>query len=44
MLQVTPITVHPTIDKAAHYFDMDVIHTPVGPDFKADVAAMEKVS
>ncbi|WAR16693.1 SGPL-like protein [Mya arenaria] len=39
---IAPITVHPTIDKAAHYFDMDVIHTPVGNDFKADVNAIEQ--
>ncbi|KAH3709466.1 uncharacterized protein LOC127858788 [Dreissena polymorpha] len=39
---VTPISVHPTIDKAAHYFDMDVIHTPMDKDFRADVKAIEQ--
>ncbi|KAK3088897.1 hypothetical protein FSP39_025176 [Pinctada imbricata] len=39
---VAPVTIHPTIDKAADYFGLKVIHTPVGPDFRADVKAMEK--
>ncbi|KAL3892346.1 hypothetical protein ACJMK2_004559 [Sinanodonta woodiana] len=39
---VTPITIHPTIDKAAHYFGLEVIHTPIGPDFRADVSALAK--
>lgn len=41
--KVAPITIHPTIDKAAHYFGLKVIHTPVTDDFKADIKAMEKV-
>jgi hypothetical protein len=41
--QVAPTTVHPTIDKAAHYFGLKVVHTPVGSDFKADVQAMKEV-
>jgi glutamate/tyrosine decarboxylase-like PLP-dependent enzyme len=40
---VAPTTVHPTIDKAAHYFGLKVVHTPVGADFKADVQAMKEV-
>ncbi|KAL4218090.1 hypothetical protein ACF0H5_022826 [Mactra antiquata] len=39
---VAPITVHPTIDKAAHYFGLDIIHTPMSADFTADVKAMEE--
>lgn len=39
---VAPTTVHPTIDKAAHYFGLKVVHTPVGADFKADVQAMKE--
>ncbi|KAG5442727.1 Sphingosine-1-phosphate lyase 1, variant 2 [Clonorchis sinensis] len=32
---------HPAFDKAAHYFDLDVVHVPVDPiSCKADVAAM----
>lgn len=38
---VLPATAHPAFDKAAHYFDLQVIRTPVGPDFRADVAAMQ---
>ena len=40
---MAPTTVHPTIDKAAHYFGLKVVHTPVGADFKADVQAMKEV-
>ena len=42
--QVAPITIHPTIDKAAHYFGLEVIHTPVDSNYKADVKAMENVT
>ena len=42
-LQVAPVTIHPTIDKAAHYFGLEVIHVPVTSDFRADVSAMSKV-
>ncbi len=38
---ILPATAHPAFDKAAHYFDLQVIRTPVGPDFRADVAAMQ---
>lgn len=38
---ILPTTAHPAFDKAAHYFDMRVIHVPVGDDFRADVAATE---
>jgi hypothetical protein len=31
------------MDKAAHYFGLTITHVPVGPDYKADVKAMEKV-
>ncbi len=36
-----PKTAHPAFDKAAHYFGLRAVHVPVGPDFRADVAAME---
>jgi len=36
-----PRTAHPAFDKAAHYFGLRAVHVPVGPDFRADVAAME---
>ena len=37
---VAPITAHAAFDKAAHYFDMKIVRTPVGPDMRADVAAL----
>ena len=37
---VVPSTVHPAFDKAAHYLDLEVHKVPVGPDMRADVAAM----
>lgn len=36
---LVPSTVHPAFVKAGHYFDVDVVHVPVGPDGRADVAA-----
>ena len=38
---VMPVTGHPAMRKAFHWFDMDVTLVPVGPDQRADVAAME---
>jgi glutamate/tyrosine decarboxylase-like PLP-dependent enzyme len=40
---VIPITAHPAFEKAAHYLDLTVHHAPIGPDFRVDVAAMEKL-
>ncbi len=39
---VLPVTAHPAFDKAAQYFGIKAIRTPVGDDFRADVDAMEK--
>lgn len=39
---VLPVTAHPAFDKAAHYFNVKAVHTPVGKDYRADVDAMEK--
>lgn len=39
---IAPVTAHAAFDKAAHYFDMKIVKVPVGPDFRADVAAMER--
>ncbi|MEE8347623.1 MAG: aminotransferase class V-fold PLP-dependent enzyme [Dehalococcoidia bacterium] len=39
---VVPTTAHATFDKAAQYFDIEIIHVPIGDDFRADVAATEK--
>ncbi len=38
---VVPATAHPAFDKAAHYFDVKIVHVPVGEDYRADVAAMK---
>ena len=40
---VAPVTAHAAFDKAARYFDMPLIRTPVDDGFRADVAAMAGV-
>jgi sphinganine-1-phosphate aldolase len=37
---VVPVTAHAAFHKAAHYFQVRTIAVPVGPDFRADPAAM----
>jgi glutamate/tyrosine decarboxylase-like PLP-dependent enzyme len=37
---VLPVTAHPAFDKAAHYFCVEVVRTPVHADFTADVDAI----
>lgn len=37
-----PASAHPAFDKAAHYFDVKPVRVPVGPDLRADVAAMRQ--
>lgn len=37
---VVPSTVHAAFLKAAHYFGVEAVVVPVGPDFRADPAAM----
>lgn len=37
---ILPITAHPAFEKAAHYFNVKPIHTPIRADFRADVAAV----
>ncbi|NOX60670.1 MAG: aminotransferase class V-fold PLP-dependent enzyme [Chloroflexi bacterium] len=39
---VLPISAHPAFDKAAQYFGIQLIRTPVDHRFQADVKAMEK--
>lgn len=39
---IIPSTVHAAFDKASQYFNIKQRRIPVGPDFKADVAATEK--
>ena len=37
---VLPATAHAAFHKAAHYFGVEAVIVPVGPDFRADPAAM----
>ena len=37
---ILPASAHPAFDKAADYFDVKVIHTPIDANYQADVAAM----
>jgi len=39
---IAPTTAHAAFDKAGGYFGIKTIRIPVGPDFRADVAATEK--
>ncbi len=36
---IAPVTAHPAFDKAAHYFDVRLVKTPVTREFRADVDA-----
>ncbi|HEX5501951.1 MAG TPA: pyridoxal-dependent decarboxylase [Thermomicrobiales bacterium] len=36
---VMPRTAHPAFDKAAHYFGLTPVRTPVGADYRVDLAA-----
>lgn len=37
---VLPVTAHPAFDKAAHYFDVKIVKTPITTDYRADVNAV----
>lgn len=37
---IAPTSAHAAFDKAAHYFDMELVRVPVGADLRADVEAM----
>jgi len=39
---VLPVSAHPAFDKAAHYFGVKLIKTPLREDFRADVEAIKK--
>ena len=39
---VVPSTAHAAFDKAAGYFGIEIVHVPVGEDFRADVDATER--
>jgi sphinganine-1-phosphate aldolase len=36
-------TVHPAFEKAAHYFNVEIIHVPTTSDLRMDVSAVRKV-
>lgn len=38
---VMPVTAHVALDKGAHWLGVEVRHVPLGPDYRADVAAAE---
>lgn len=38
---ILPISGHPAFEKAAHYFDIEIVHVPVAADFRADVTAVQ---
>jgi glutamate/tyrosine decarboxylase-like PLP-dependent enzyme len=37
---VVPLTAHPAFDKSAHYLGVEIVHTPLREDLRADVDAM----
>lgn len=37
---VVPLTAHPAFDKSAHYLGVDIVHTSLRDDLRADVEAM----
>jgi glutamate/tyrosine decarboxylase-like PLP-dependent enzyme len=39
---VVPFSAHATISKACHYLGLKLTRVPVGPDYRADVALMER--
>jgi glutamate/tyrosine decarboxylase-like PLP-dependent enzyme len=40
---IVPSSVHVAFDKAAKYFDVEIIHAPVGKDYRANIKAMKKL-
>lgn len=40
---VIPFSAHPAFAKAAKYFDLELVHIPLGDDLRADVAQAEKL-
>lgn len=39
---ILPLSAHPAFEKAAHYFDVKAVHTPLGADLRADVGAVRE--
>lgn len=40
---VAPKTAHPALDKAGHYFGVEIRKAPIGPDMRVSLAAMKKL-
>lgn len=40
---IKPVTAHPAWNKSAHYLGLEVVTTPVGDDFRADMDAIAEV-
>lgn len=38
-----PISAHPALEKAAHYFDVKAVHVPLGADYRADEGEARKL-
>jgi len=38
---IVPQSAHPAFDKAGNLLGIEIVRAPIGPDFRADVAAME---
>lgn len=38
-----PLSAHPAFEKAAHYFDIESVHIPLGEDLRADVNEARKL-
>ena len=39
---ILPLSGHPAFEKAAHYFDVKIVHIPLRADYRADVEAARK--
>ncbi|MHA1729322.1 MAG: aminotransferase class V-fold PLP-dependent enzyme [Promethearchaeota archaeon] len=39
---ILPKSAHPAFEKAAHYFDVKVVHTDLADDYRADVEALKE--
>eukprot|EP00604_Paraphysomonas_vestita_P000427 CAMPEP_0174825852 /NCGR_PEP_ID=MMETSP1107-20130205/43180_1 /TAXON_ID=36770 /ORGANISM="Paraphysomonas vestita, Strain GFlagA" /LENGTH=387 /DNA_ID=CAMNT_0016057889 /DNA_START=356 /DNA_END=1519 /DNA_ORIENTATION=+ len=39
---IAPITVHPAFEKAAHYFDVEIIHVSVDSTYRVNIAEVKK--
>ncbi|MCD6569947.1 MAG: aspartate aminotransferase family protein [Deltaproteobacteria bacterium] len=40
---IAPESIHVAWEKAAHYFDVKMVHAPVGKDYRVDVEAVKKL-